>query len=141
MGRKCETDRLPAEPLRKWIQGEIEKASLREDTSGRKNGAPVKYVATRLGVSDRLVYRWARSLDHNGTGTIDSYPAATIEDALERYGVFVWEVFPDIYEDIEICDRYCRTCGEHVTTGPDHICPWCENNTREPLMKATTVTA
>ena len=32
-------------------------------------------------------------------------------------------------QDIEMEDRWCETCHDIVTTGRDHICPWCEDDT------------
>lgn len=133
MCRPAADDRLPAAPLAAWIQREIDRANLRDDITrlinGKREGA-IAHLANRLGVDPGMVSRWRDGTDHDRNPT-DSQPRETVEDALDRYGVFIWEVFPDLPElAADMADRWCGWCAETVTVGDDLLCPWCETPTR-----------
>lgn len=74
--------------------------------------------------SQRRFRRYA-SEQINGRAPLDR-----VEDALERIGLRIWDVYPQI-DYGEPFDRWCDVCGERVTTDETHVCPCCESATEE----------
>lgn len=131
-------DYVPAKILAEWLHREVERVGRiypPEFARTYEHGGAVIRIARGMGVDEKMLRCWLREQDTSGRPVVYQ-PRQTVEEALDRYGVMYWEVFG--FEDVEIRERYCRNCREHVTTGQDNICPWCDNNTREPLKALVT---
>jgi len=95
-------ERVPAAPLAEFLERKLE--GLRGDVLGV---SPYTYLAERLGISEKLLYRWRHELRARGRGetgreelTID-HGRTSVEEALFRADIFMWEVFPDLPEFVE----------------------------------------
>lgn len=114
---------VPAAPFVAWLERQIEQEPDRAT------------VAFRLGVHERILYRWTRSQDGQGRPT-DTYLRSTVEDALHRAGTDFGDVYPDLVaggEDIDLePDAYCASCRDIVTPISGQ-CPWCDRATTSEL--------
>lgn len=132
---------LPTGPFVAWLEEQLE--ALRKDetlTTPRSAGAAteapvVRILAERLGVTDRTLYRYLRSLDgmSKPTETFGTYP---VEDMLEHAGARLADVYPETDVDVDVePDAWCWACEETITP-IDATCPWCENtDLAEPKPK------
>jgi hypothetical protein len=121
---------IPAAPFVAVLNRELERLAtndtFRLDENAQEPPA-VQLLAFRLGVAQRTVYRYLRSLDGEGQPT-DTYARNPVEDALERLEVPFADVYPEIAatEDRPLePDAYCTSCHE-VVTPIDGCCPWCD---------------
>lgn len=126
---------IPATPFIAWLDAELER--LRRDTGlaehtgqgGVFQTGATKALAQRLGISERGLLRYRSGLNSLNQPT-DTFPRNLVEDMLDRVGVGMWEVYPDLEAQEPLLeDAYCRSCHETVTpidgdNGP--ICPWCD---------------
>lgn len=136
MGYCTHRESVPAAPFVAWVNRQ-----LHQPYFGPRNEpeSPNQRLARRAETTTRAVYRWKNSLKgakRNGKSYethTDRYERTMVENALDRAEGphLMRELYPDLYEDTEIRDRFCRHCDDEVTTGPDNICPFCESNTRE----------
>jgi hypothetical protein len=114
--------RLPAGPLREWIDARL------GQLEARANGhTPIQMLASELGVTKRTLFRWREQAE-----TPD---LATVEDALNRAGVRLAELYPEFELDVA-GERFCPRCHDTVTVADDLRCPWCETDTTEPPATA-----
>lgn len=115
-------DRLAAAPFLEWF----DERAVRY----RAAGSSQAQLLRDLGWGD----------DEAGTGRIRRWrqsSAATaerdeLEDALNRVGVQLWELYDDVDEDIgDVTTAWCPTCHDpDVTVDSSGICPWCDTRTR-----------
>lgn len=107
---------LDPEPFRRW-------ADEREAELAKSHEAPTKILAAELGLEERILYRWRhenKRLERD-----------RVEDALERAGTFLWEVYGHQGPDIdEAREAYCRRCRDNVIVSRGR-CPWCDDELTE----------
>ena len=118
-------DVLPARPFIDWLKERQERHLNVDLNAPGEMGVPTKESFARsLGVSERFVKRYLR--EHTGAYV----ERRAVEDVLAHVGVGIWELYPELADEhSDIRDRYCSSCRDRVTTGPDELCPWCERPT------------
>lgn len=122
--------RIPAEPFVTWLHGELER--LRHDqtiahTEQSAHKPPVNQaLADRLGISARRLHDY---LHRVGDEQPDTVFRSRVEDMLENAGLQLWEVYPDLIDDVELePDAYCERCRDTVSP-IGGLCPWCDSET------------
>jgi hypothetical protein len=118
--------RLPAIPLSIWVQHTLDKLAREYDW-------PSRVLADRLGISERQIYCWERQEDSERVPAFSFY-AKTVEDALARGEVGMWEVFPEPPEPGLLREGYCTRCDEIVSATTLSRCVWCDG----PIVRASS---
>lgn len=128
---------IPAGPFVAVINAEIERIG-RADTlrpSEIAKEVPAQAIlAGRIGVAERTLYRYRKSLNSENQPT-ETFARDVVENALERLDFRFEDVYPEIAaaEDIALeDDAYCAGCRE-IVTPIDGICPWCERQTTSKI--------
>lgn len=125
------SDRLPALPLAMWIQRELARLDRDETIE-----SPFGRLAHRLGVDSRLLGLWRDEINSEGVPRF-TLPCGSVEDALDRAGVGLWEVFPGIQQEQSAREthRYCPACKESSAVDGDLLCLWCGGPTEAEQPK------
>lgn len=112
------TATVPVEPLRVWIE-----ARLRQLGPAANGRSPFGLLADELGIDKRRLFAWR---EENGR-----VPVRMLEDVLDRAGVRLTDLYPELEPDIA-GERFCPRCHDTVTVADDLRCPWCEAETEKP---------
>ena len=135
-------DVVPAEPFVRWLRARHEK--LCEDyVPGRGDNGPSKRLAAEIGTNVRTLNDWMNSracrTTKNPKGRHTDYlDRSSVEEALFRAGVLMWELYPDLDPDEPALERfYCTTCKEDVLVNRSFYCLWCGR--RALLLTAETL--
>ena len=116
---------LPAEPFVTWLKQRLA-AARREDP----DASALLVLSGQTGIAERWLRNYLKGLDTTGKPS-PAYERRTVEDALDRAGWHVWDLYDDdiVDEDRDATERYCETCRDTVLVGADGICLWCESPT------------
>ena len=112
------TDRLPAVPLSIWVQHTLEKLA-------REYDGPSRVLAERLENSE-------------GFPTF-SFKAETVEGALARGEIQLWEVFHDAEVFAPRREGFCSNCDEVVGATAKGRCLWCDGPITPMTSKAERI--
>ena len=90
-------------------------------------------MAQELGFGMRQLWRYRNrvvehkdSSGHRYTSVAEDFPRVSVEEALFRAGVQIWEVYPDLEDDVPMFERrWCETCREETFVDEDDECLWC----------------
>lgn len=114
-------DRVPARPLQVWLERQVALLELREDLET----TPREHLRRRLGVDEAMLRRWLKARGRSGN-KVATHWRPTVEDALHRAGVFMFEVFPDLLDSVEVREGWCPGCDERVLADEEGRCLWCD---------------
>lgn len=120
-GKYAYRERLAMIPLTCWVQRRLAAYEQRDDID-----SAINRLAGELGISQRLLGRWSHQTSDGDVTTFDVV-RETVEDALHRAGVPLWEVYPWLANehDRPVEEGWCAACGENVQL-VDGVCAWCD---------------
>lgn len=131
---------LPAQPFIDWCNAQLDRLRHDETIAAHTGaGSAVKggehqVLADRLGITERTLYRYLRSIDGSSRPT-ETYGAHLLEDMLEHAGLRLADVYPDTEVDVELeTDAYCASCRD-IVTPINGQCPWCDRQTTDDKPK------
>ena len=109
-------DTVTAAPMRRWLGEQLELLDRTYDS-------PMLVLAGKLGMSERRLRDW-RDPDRA------RFDRRSIEDALHRAGIQIWELYPELVPDgAEVTHGWCPTCREESPIDPKGNCLWCSTQT------------
>jgi transcriptional regulator with XRE-family HTH domain len=107
-----------------WIHHTVEQLA-------REHTFPKATLATRLGVSEKTLWRWENQMEEVKDGAdrwnapAFSFNAATVEEALAAAGVHLYEVYPWMRDYEPLPESHCERCEEKTPREADGTCIWC----------------
>jgi hypothetical protein len=96
---------LDPQPFRDWYAEQEAKGFQGEE------------IARRFGLDSRTLRRWRRESTHIRCGEL--------EDALMNSDLSLWDIYPELVEEVESGEGFCRACDERAAT-VEGRCVWCD---------------
>ena len=136
-------DVVPAAPFVAWLR-ERHSRLCENYVPGRGDSGPNIRLAYQVGTNVRTLNDWMNSragrCASNPKGHYtECFDRSTVEEALFRADVFMWELYPDLYpEGPPPRQCYCTGCDEDVLVSDTDRCLWCGQ--RALLLKREVLT-